>query len=216
MARGKKSGSGGRSKSSERWLNRQRKDPYTRQAVGAGNVSRAYYKLSELDRRLRLIRPQSWILELGAAPGGWTRYIEAQLRAGALIACDPKPVQAAPETHVIQGAFGESWVTASIQETLGARRVDLVLSDMAPNITGVRSADQAHAMDLAQLSVDAADEWLKPGGHLLVKMFQGEGFDAFIGDMRKKYAKVRIVKPKASRPESREVYAVGQQFLANG
>lgn len=215
MARGKKTGSG-RSKSSERWLTRQRKDPFARQAAGDGNVSRAYYKLAELDRRLRLVRASSWILELGAAPGGWTHYLEPKVRAGGLIVCDPKPVQAAPETHVVQGVYGEPWVAASIQERLGDRRLDLVLSDMAPNITGVRATDQARALELAQLAVDAGDEWLKPGGQLVVKMFQGEGFEPFVAEMRNKYAKIRVVKPKASRPESREVYAVGQQFLANG
>jgi 23S rRNA (uridine2552-2'-O)-methyltransferase len=207
---------GGRSKSSERWLNRQRKDPFARQAADAGNVSRAYYKLAEIDRRFSLIHRDSWVLELGGAPGGWTRYIETRLGDGRLVVCDPKPVQAAPETHVVQGAYGEPAVAVNIQEFLGPRRLNLVLSDMAPNITGVRATDQALAMELAQLTLDAAGEWLEPGGAVVVKMFHGEGFEPFIGEMRKQFSKVRVVKPKASRPESREVYAVGQQFLANG
>lgn len=214
MPRGKRSSK--RSKSSDRWLSRQRKDPFARQAAGEGNVSRAYYKLAELDQRFKLVRSGSWVLELGAAPGGWTRYVESRIRGGGLIACDPNPVQAGAETHVVQGEYGEPWVAATIEETLGDRRLDLVLSDMAPNITGVRATDQALAMELAELAVDAADEWLKPGGHLVVKMFQGEGFEPFVAELRNKYDRIRVVKPKASRPESREVYAVGQQFLAHG
>ena len=215
MASGKKTATG-RSKSSERWLNRQRKDPSARQAVGEGNVSRAYYKLAELDRRFKLIRADSLVLELGAAPGGWTRYVESKVATGSLIVCDPRPIQAAAETHVIQGEYGEPWVAARIQERLGARQLDLVLSDMAPNITGVRATDQALAMELAELASMAADDWMKPGGNLVVKMFQGEGFEAAVAEMRNKFAKIKVVKPKASRPESREVYAVGQQFLAPG
>ena len=211
MARSK-----GRSKSSNRWLERQRKDPFVRRAAADGQTSRAYYKLAELDGRRQLLRPGMWVLELGAAPGGWTGYIEEHVTGGRVIACDPRPVQAGGETVVVPGEYGTAVVHEQIAEILGERRVDLVLSDMAPNITGIRSADQAAAMELAELSLDAADCWLKTGGNLVVKMFQGEGFDAVVGEIRKKVTKCRIVKPKASRPESREVYAVGQQFLANG
>jgi 23S rRNA (uridine2552-2'-O)-methyltransferase len=156
------------------------------------------------------------VLELGAAPGGWTSYVESRLGNGTLIACDSRPVKAGAGTIVIEGLYGEPAVDAGIDERLAGRGVDLVLSDMAPNITGVTVTDQARVMDLADLALDAAERWLKADATLVVKLFQGEGVDVWIADMRKKFAKVRMVKPKASRPESREVYAVGRQFLVVG
>ena len=202
--------------SSERWLQRQRKDPFARQAADQGLGSRAHFKLQQLDERLGLLRPGMSVLELGAAPGGWTAYLESRLRGGRLIVCDSRPIQARQDTVVIEGLFGEAEVDAQIGQLLSGRELDLVLSDMAPNITGVRATDQARVMDLADLALEAADTWLKPGGALLVKLFQGEGVDAWVADLRKKFGKVRLVKPKASRPDSREVYAVGQQFLVTG
>jgi 23S rRNA (uridine2552-2'-O)-methyltransferase len=202
--------------SSQRWLDRQHSDPYARQAAEQGLVSRAYFKLQQLDARLQLIRPGMCVLELGAAPGGWTSYVESRLGNGTLIACDSRPVKAGAGTIVIEGLYGEPAVDAGIDERLAGRGVDLVLSDMAPNITGVTVTDQARVMDLADLALDAAERWLKADATLVVKLFQGEGVDVWIADMRKKFAKVRMVKPKASRPESREVYAVGRQFLVVG
>jgi len=202
--------------SSQRWLQRQRTDPFARQAAEQGLGSRAHFKLQQLDVRLGLLRPGMAVLELGAAPGGWTTYLESRLRGGVLIACDSRPVRARPGTVIIDGLFGEPAVDARIAEALAGRQLDLVLSDMAPNITGIRAADQAQAMELADMALDAAQRWLKPGGTLVVKLFQGEGVDSWIADMRKKFAKVRLVKPEASRAESREVYAIGQQFLVTG
>jgi 23S rRNA (uridine2552-2'-O)-methyltransferase len=202
--------------SSERWLQRQRSDPFARQAADEGLISRAHFKLQQLDERLGLIRSGMHVLELGAAPGGWTSYLESRMRGGRLIVCDSRPVQARDTTEVIEGLIGEASVDAAIAQALGDYKVDLVLSDMAPNITGIRAADQARVMDLADLALDAAERWLKPGGTLVVKLFQGEGVDTWIAEVRKKFAKVRLVKPKASRPESREVYAVGLQFLVTG
>ncbi len=202
--------------SSQRWLQRQRNDPFARQAADEGRVSRAYFKLQQLDARLALLRPGMCVLELGAAPGGWTSYVESRLSGGSLIVCDSRPVQARDSTLVIQGLFGEPAVDAVIEEALAGRKLDLVLSDMAPNITGVRATDQACVMDLADLARHAAGRWLKRDGALVVKLFQGEGVDVWIADLRKKFAKVRVMKPKASRPESSEVYAVGQQFLVTG
>jgi 23S rRNA (uridine2552-2'-O)-methyltransferase len=199
--------------SSQRWLDRQRKDPFTRQAAAEGAVSRAFFKLQQLDTRLSLVRPGMCVLELGAAPGGWTGYLESRLAHGTLIVCDSRPIQARDSTVVVSGMFGELAVDSAVEDALADRKLDLVLSDMAPNITGVRATDQARAMDLADLARDAAERWLRPGGSLLVKLFQGEGVDGWIVDLRKIFAKARLVKPKASRPDSREVYAVGQQFL---
>ena len=205
---------GGRSKSSERWLQRQRKDRYTRQAQAGGLPSRAYYKLAELDERCGLLRPGLRILELGAAPGGWTRYLENS-RPALLIACDPSPITCSAATLVVEGRFGEDEAVAvAIADLLRDGPLDLVLSDMAPTMSGVRAADQARAVALAELTLEAAERFLKPGGDLLVKIFQGEGFEELVSEIRSMFDKVRILKPKASRSESREVYLVGRQFLA--
>jgi 23S rRNA (uridine2552-2'-O)-methyltransferase len=203
-----------RSKSSHRWLSRQRRDPYARQAVEQGQVSRAHFKLQQLDERYRLLRPGMKVLELGAAPGGWTVYLEERLRGGLLIACDPRPVSAGANTVVIEGEYGEAATDAAIEAALGEARLDLVLSDMAPNISGVRAADQARAMYLADLALEAAQRWLQPGGDLVVKLFQGEGVDEWMAEVRRQFEKANLVKPKASRPDSREVYALARGYRA--
>jgi 23S rRNA (uridine2552-2'-O)-methyltransferase len=214
MARSKsKRGAGGsRSKSSARWLARQRKDPFTRKAVAEGRISRAQFKLEQLDLRFKLLRGGMRVLELGAAPGGWTRYVEARLAGGLLVVCDTRQISAGPGTVVIDGACGEAQTDARIDEALDGRPVDLVLSDMAPNISGIRASDQALAMELVGIAEAAADRWLKPGGSLVVKVFQGEGVDAWVPHIRRKFSSVRMVKPRASRAESREVFAVAEKF----
>ncbi len=204
------------SKSSARWLARQRRDPYTRMAAQEGRTSRAHFKLEQLDRRFRLLRPGQRVLELGAAPGGWTRYVEEQIGGGLLVVCDPRPVTAGPDTVVVEGACGVPEVDTQIDAALEAGPVDLVLSDMAPNISGIRAADQARAMELAELAVSACRRWLKPGGTLVVKIFQGDGVEPWIAEMRNKCANFRLVKPAASRPDSREMYAVAEQFRDRG
>ena len=209
-----RAGGAARSKSSARWLARQRRDPFAKKAAAEGRVSRAHFKLAELDRRCRLLRPGMRVLELGAAPGGWTRYVEEQIRGGLLIACDYRPVTAGPDTIVVEGACGDPETDSKIDEIVGDCPLDLVLSDMAPNISGIRVADQALSMELAELAEAAADAWLKPGGALLVKVFQGEGVDEWLAGLRGKFDKVRLLKPRASRSDSREVYAVAEQFRA--
>jgi len=204
-----------RSKSSHRWLARQRRDPYAREAAAQGQVSRAHFKLQQLDQRYRLLRPGMKVLELGAAPGGWTVFLETRLAGGLLIACDPRPISAGGDTVVIEGEYGNAATDAAIEAALGVMRLDLVLSDMAPNISGVRAADQARAMYLADLALEAAHRWLQPGGDLVVKLFQGEGVDAWVAEVRQVFAKVQLVKPKASRPDSREVYALARGFGVN-
>lgn len=199
-----------RSKSSHQWLARQRRDPYARQAAEQGHVSRAHFKLQQLDERYRLLRQGMKVLELGAAPGGWTVYIEERLNGGLLVACDPRPVSAGGHSVVIEGAYGDAATDAAIDAVLGEKRLDLVLSDMAPNISGVRAADQARAMYLADLALEAAQRWLQPGGDLVVKLFQGEGVDAWVAEVRRYFEKVHLVKPKASRADSREVYALAR------
>ena len=197
-----------RSKSSHRWLSRQRRDPFARRAAAEGQISRARFKLEALDRRFRLVAPGMVVLELGGAPGGWTRYLEEHLKGGLLVVCDPRPITAGADTVVIEAAYGASEADRRLAEALGESRVDLVLSDMAPNMSGNRTTDQARSMYLADLALDAARRWLKPGGSLVVKLFQGEGFDTWLAEARESFAKVRLAKPDASRSQSREVYAV--------
>jgi 23S rRNA (uridine2552-2'-O)-methyltransferase len=204
---------GKRSKSSERWLTRQRRDVYVKKASARGAGSRAHYKLEELDRRFRLLRSGQRVLELGAAPGGWTCYVEERIRPGGLlIAVDDRPVAATAETVVIEGRFGTAETDKKIAKVIDNNKVDLVLSDMAPNISGIRAADQARSMELVELAEKAADQWLRSGGTLVVKFFQGEGVDEWIRRVRRKFGAFKQVKPKASRPESREMFAVARQF----
>jgi 23S rRNA (uridine2552-2'-O)-methyltransferase len=201
-----------RRKSSHLWLGRQRRDPFVRKAAADGQVSRAHYKLQQLDVKFRLVRRGMSVLELGAAPGGWTRYLEERLAGGLLIACDPRPVSAGADTVVVEAAYGEPETDARLVELLAGRGIDLVLSDMAPNLSGVRVSDQANSMYLADIALEAAERHLNPGGSLVVKLFQGEGFDAWMTSVRARFDKVYLSKPKASRPESREVYAVARGF----
>ena len=215
-SRNRRGGGVSRSKSSARWLARQRKDPYARKAAAEGRVSRAHFKLEEIDRRCRLMRPGMRVLELGAAPGGWTRYVEERIRGGLLVACDYRAISAGPDTRVVEGVFGEPEVDEEIAACLAGTPVDLVLSDMAPNISGIRTVDQALSMELAELAEHSADRWLKPRGQLVVKIFQGEGVEDWVRNLRKKYAKIRMLKPKASRPDSREVYLVAEDFQGSG
>jgi len=203
----------GRSKSSERWLSRQRKDPFTKKAVETGKTSRAHFKLEQLNQRFKLLKPGMRVLELGAAPGGWTCFLEEEIAPGGfLIAVDYRPVSIAAETVLVEGLIGDAEVDNKIDRLLEGRPLDLVLSDMAPNISGIRTADQARTMELVSLAESAADRWLKPGGTLVVKTFQGEGIEDWIRTIREKYGAFKQVKPEASRPDSREMYAVAQKY----
>lgn len=210
-----------RSKSSQRWLNRQKRDYFAGAARREGRVSRAHFKLAQLDERFGLVASDCWILELGAAPGGWTSYLAERLAQGRVVAVDPLPVAApSARVEVVTGRFGDEAVASRVGAILGdsgrSPMVDLVLSDMAPNISGVRAADQARAMDLAELAAEAANLWLAPGGALVVKLMQGEGVDAWIQAAKAAFDQVGVVKPAASRAESREVYAVAQGYWAQG
>ena len=201
-----------RSKSSDRWLQRQRKDYFVRQAQGGGQISRAHFKLEQIDQRFRIVKPKQRVLELGAAPGGWTHYLEGKLQGGLLIAVDPLPITSGQDTQVIEGLAGDEAVNKEISAILDGQQLDLVLSDMAPNISGIRTVDQARAMDLADVTLESCQRWLKRNGAMTIKAFQGEGLDDWVTALRKHYAKVHVTKPKASRPESREVFVVAQGF----
>jgi 23S rRNA (uridine2552-2'-O)-methyltransferase len=205
-----------RTKSSQRWIERQKRDPYVRRAAEHGLASRAHFKLAQLDARHSLLRPHMWVLELGAAPGGWTRYLAGRLSSGRVIAVDYRPMQV-PAGAVYLGLdiYSDEFVGA-VEAVLGARGFDLVLSDMSPNISGVRAADQAAAMGLIDLATESAMRWLKPGGALVVKMFQGEGVDGWIKEMRRFFHKAQLAKPAASRAESREVYGIATGFTDAG
>lgn len=194
--------------SSNRWLSRQAADPYVRKARERGYRARAAFKLLELDAKDRFLKPGLRVVDLGAAPGSWSQVaIERVGEGGRVVALDVLPMDELPGVEFIQGDFREDEVLAEL-ETLVGRRVDLVLSDMAPNISGIAASDQARSMDLAELALEFAREWLEPRGVFVVKLFQGEGFDRFVADARQAFGNVRLRKPDASRKESREVYLV--------
>jgi len=208
-----------RTKSSNQWMMRQKKDVFARRAASEGLVSRAHFKLEQLDQRFRLFRPGMIVLELGAAPGGWTRYVADRVAgkndSGHVIAVDFRPITAPGLVTLIEGEAGTAEIDAKIAQALadaagGEPACDLVISDMAPNISGVRAADQAAAMHLADLASENATRYLKKGGHLIVKMFQGEGVDEWMTQQRLHFKKCQLVKPKASRSDSREVFALCQ------
>lgn len=204
-----------RTKSSQRWIERQKRDPYVKKAADRGLASRAHFKLEQLDARHSLLRPHMWVLELGAAPGGWTRYLATRLSSGRLIAVDYRPMQVPPGVVFLGLDIYSDEFNGAVAAALGGRKVDLVLSDMSPNISGVRAADQAAAMGLIDLATDAAMQWLKPGGALVVKMFQGEGVDEWVKTMRHRFEKAQLAKPAASRAESREVYGIATGFTGD-
>ncbi len=200
-----------RSKSSNRWLREHFNDEYVKRAQRDGYRSRAVYKLDEIQQRDRLIKPGMTIVDLGAAPGGWSQYALPLIgRKGKIMAMDILPMEPLPGVDFLQGDFREDGVLESLMKMLDGREVDLVMSDIAPNISGVEAVDLPRSMYLVELAVDFADRVLKPGGDLLVKVFQGEGFDELVRDLRRHYTKVLIRKPRASRPRSREVYALAR------
>ena len=201
----------GKSKSSHRWLKAHFDDEYVKRAQREGFRSRAVYKLEELQQKDRILRPGITVVDLGAAPGGWSQYAGRLLNdQGHIIALDILPMDALPGVEFIQGDFREEEVFDSLMGILGDTRVDLVMSDMAPNISGMEAVGQPRSMYLAELAVDFAARTLDKGGDLLFKVFQGEGFDALVKDLRTQYRKVLIRKPKASRSRSREVYVMAK------
>ena len=193
-------------------MNEHVHDPYVLKAQKDGFRARAAYKLTEIDDRDRLIRPGMVVVDLGAAPGSWCQVVARRLAGrGDLVALDLLPVEPMAGMTFIQGDFHEAEVLDALESHLAGRRVDLVLSDMAPNMSGIASADQAKSYALAELALEFARDHLAPGGRFLVKVFQGEGFDDFRNQLRDAFSSVAVRKPKASRDRSTEVY-----FLASG
>ena len=196
-----------RSKSSKRWLSEHFDDPYVKLAQQKGLRSRSAFKLLELQEKYRLIRPGMTVVDLGAAPGGWCQVVRPLVGdQGRVLALDILEIEPLDGVEFIQGDFTEDEALQALQGLLAGREVDLVLSDMAPNMSGMSAIDQARTMYLAELALEFVREQLKPGGDFVVKLFQGTDFDGYVRAVRSLFNKVQVRKPKASRPRSREVY----------
>ncbi|MEM7378904.1 MAG: SAM-dependent methyltransferase [Pseudomonadota bacterium] len=203
-----------RSKSSKGWLKEHFKDPYVARAQAEGYRSRAVYKLIEIDKKDRLVLPGQRLLELGAAPGGWTEYLAERVTpSGRVVASDILPMDGVAGVDFVLGDFTDDLVYKRLFEALGSEKCNGVLSDMAPNLSGVPSVDQPRAIYLAELARDIAVDTLRPDGFFLAKVFQGEGYDTFLSETRKRFAKVATRKPDASRDRSREVYVLARTLV---
>jgi 23S rRNA (uridine2552-2'-O)-methyltransferase len=201
-----------KSKSSRRWLAEHFDDQYVKMAQQQGLRSRAAFKLMELDEKYGLLRKGMRVVDLGSAPGSWTQVVQRALgESGQVVALDILPMDPLQGVSFIQGDFTEDGPLALLEETLQGQNIDLVLSDMAPNMSGMGAVDQPRAMYLAELALSFAEKWLEPGGSFVVKVFHGEGFDDFVRQTRSMFEKVKVRKPSASRPRSREVYVLGHR-----
>lgn len=202
-----------RSKSSHRWLREHFDDVYVKKAQSEGYRSRAIYKLIEMDEKDDLIKPGMAIVDLGAAPGGWTQYLSEKMQGdGKIIALDILPMDALADVTFVLGDFREEEVLAELMQHIPEKGVDLILSDMAPNMSGNAAIDIPRAMYLVELAFELVDSILKPGGTFVVKLFHGEGFDALIKKARASFAKVVIRKPLASRNRSKETYLLAKGY----
>src|SRR5271170_4547396 len=200
-----------RSKSSARWLAEHANDEFVKRAQKEGWRSRAVFKLAQIQETERLLRPGIRCVDLGAAPGGWSQYA-ARIIGGAsrIVATDILPMDAIPGVDFVQGDFREEVVLEQVLSALGAAKVDLVLSDMAPNMAGIDAVDQPRSVYLAELALEFADRVLAPGGDMLVKLFHGAGSDQIIRDARRRFGRVATKKPRASRSRSAEVYLLAR------
>lgn len=201
--------------SSARWLAEHKADTYVQEARRLGYRSRAVFKLKEIQEKDRILRQGQVVVDLGAAPGGWSQLARPLLGpSGRLLALDILDMEPIADVEFILGDFREESVLHRLEAAVGTRAVDLVLSDMAPNLSGIGTADQVGSIHLCELALDFAKAHLKPKGVLLVKIFQGEGFDAYLKAMREAFESVTIRKPKASRPRSSEVYLLARGYRA--
>lgn len=200
-----------RSASSKNWLRRHVNDPYVQRSRKEGYRARSAYKLTEIDDRDRILKPGALVVDLGAAPGGWTQVVVKRVGPGGRVVAidllDMAPVEGA---HIIQADFSAARGLAAVAEALAGQRADVVLSDMAPNLSGIAVSDQARIMALAELARDFAVAQLKPAGAFLVKVFQGEGYDEYLRSLRAAFGKVVVRKPDASRGESAELYLLAR------
>lgn len=196
-----------------RWLQDHRRDVFVQRAAQAGYRSRAAYKLAEIDDRDGIFAPGQVVVDLGAAPGGWSQLAAARTRPGGrVVAMDRLAMEPLPGVELIRGDFHQGETLARLEAVLAGRTVDLVLSDMAPNISGIRASDQARAMALAELALDFADRHLVAGGTLLVKVFQGADYPAFLAAMKRRCRDTKVRKPEASKRKSAEHYLLGRGF----
>ncbi len=202
-----------RTRSSKRWIAEHEADEFVKRARQAGWRSRAVFKLEEIQDKDHLIRPGMTVVDLGAAPGAWSQYVMHVMGGkGELFALDILAMDPVAGVTCIQGDFRDEVVLRELEAALGDRKVDLVLSDMAPNISGMAAVDQPRAMYLAELALDFGRRHLVSSGDFVSKVFQGEGFQEFVAELRRSFESVRIRKPGASRPRSREVYAVARNY----
>lgn len=202
-----------RKSSSNRWRQRQARDPFVRQAQSQGWRSRAAFKLMDIDDRERLLRRGATVLDLGAAPGGWSQVAAGKVgKTGRVVAVDLLEMEPIDNVHDIRGDFADEAIVEKIVEALGETKADVVLSDMAPNISGNWSVDGPRSVALAELVLEASQRLLRPGGSLVIKVFQGEGFEELVRQLRAAFGSVRIRKPPASRAESREIYLVAGNY----
>ena len=199
------------------WLHGHVNDPYVKQAQAGGWRSRAAFKLLQIDEKDRLLTPGMCVVDLGAAPGSWSQYAAQRVQPGGRVyALDLLPMTALAGVELIQGDFREAEVLATLEARLGGRRVDLVLSDMAPNLSGIADADQARMAHLAELALDFARSHLKPGGDMLIKLFQGAGYMELRAAMQQVFEKIQVRKPEASRGRSAESYVLARNKRAVG
>jgi 23S rRNA (uridine2552-2'-O)-methyltransferase len=195
------------------WRERQERDPYVQQARRDGFRSRAVYKLEQISEKERFLKPGMVCVDLGSAPGSWSQYVTQKLKGRArIVAVDILPMDSLPDVEFVLGDFREDDVFEQLLQAVGEGGTDLVMSDIAPNITGTRVVDQPRSMYLVELALDMARRVLKPRGNFVCKVFQGAGFDEFLRDVRNSFERVKVMKPKASRPGSREVYLVARNF----
>ncbi|MBN7821521.1 23S rRNA (uridine(2552)-2'-O)-methyltransferase RlmE [Bowmanella yangjiangensis] len=202
-----------RSKTSKKWMDEHVNDPYVKKAQIDGYRSRASYKLLEINEKDKLFRPGSVVMDLGSAPGGWSQIVAPIVGdSGRVIASDILPMDGIVGVTFIQGDFTDEAVYEQILNSLDGAQVDTVVSDMAPNMSGVNTTDQYASMYLVELALDMARNVLKPGGSFCAKVFQGVGYEEYVKDVRTSFNQVLVRKPAASRPRSREVYLVGKGF----
>ena len=200
-------------RSSGSWRERQNRDPYVIAARRDGWRSRAVYKLEQIDQKEKLLRPDMVCVDLGAAPGSWSQYVTERLKGRVnLVAIDTLPMDPLPSVDFIQGDFTEQATLERTLEALGSRQADLVMSDMAPNMTGTKAVDQPRSIYLAELALELAKSTLAKNGSFLCKVFQGSGTEALLADVRSSFGSVRMKKPKASRAGSSEVYLVARNY----
>jgi 23S rRNA (uridine2552-2'-O)-methyltransferase len=201
-----------RSKSSERWLREHFSDPFVKRAQAEGWRSRAVFKLEQIDQKERLLKPGMVVLDLGSAPGAWSQYVQRRVgTSGRVLATDILTMEPLPRVEFVQGDFRETEVFEALKEKLGPDGIDLLLSDMAPNLSGMDAIDAPRSMYLAELALEMARETLKPAGSALIKVHQGAGFEAVVRAARVSFGRVKCLKPEASRSRSSETY-----LLASG